>query len=77
MASTLLQTISQDERERAIFRSRKKFSMDIASDMATAKDIGIQEGIAIMVRKLKEDGEMSIEAIARLSGLSIAEIEDL
>ena len=77
VAGNLLMNISQDERERAIFRSRKKFSMDIASDMATAKDIGIQEGIAIMVRKLKEDGEMSIEAIARLSGLSIAEIEDL
>ena len=36
-------SISQDERERAIFRSRKKFQMDHASDMATAEDRGRQE----------------------------------
>ena len=65
--------ISQDERERAIFRSRKKFQMDYASDLATAED----RGIAKMARKLKEEGIMSIEDIARLSGFTIAEVEGL
>ena len=43
VASNLLMNISQDERERAIFRSRKKFQMDHASDIATAEDRGRRE----------------------------------
>ena len=97
VASNLLMSISQDERERAIFRSRKKFQMDHASDMATAEDRGERigrekgivegrekgivegeaRGIAQMARRLKEEGTLSIEDIARLSGLTIAEIEEL
>jgi len=42
VAGNLLMNISQDERERAIFRSRKKFQMDHASDIATAEDKGRQ-----------------------------------
>ncbi len=43
VASDLLMNISQDEKERAIFRSRKKFRMDHESDMATSRDLGRQE----------------------------------
>lgn len=39
MAENLLMSISQDERERAIFRSRRKFETDYTSDMAAAEDI--------------------------------------
>ena len=40
MAGNLLMSISQDERERAIFRSRRKFQTDLQSDLATAEDRG-------------------------------------
>ena len=33
MAGNLLMSISQDERERAIFRSRRKFQTDLQSDL--------------------------------------------
>ena len=38
MAGNSLMSISQDERERAIFRSRRKFQTDLQSDLATAED---------------------------------------
>ena len=41
MAGELLMSISQNERERAIFRSRRKFQTDYESDMATSLDNGI------------------------------------
>ena len=37
VAGNLLMSISQDERERAIFRSRRKFETDLQSDLATAE----------------------------------------
>ena len=44
MAANLLMGISKDERERAVFRSRTMFRMDYKSDMATAWDVGMNEG---------------------------------
>ena len=44
MAGELLMTISQDERERAKIRSRRMFQTDLASDIATAMDIGEKKG---------------------------------
>jgi predicted transposase/invertase (TIGR01784 family) len=73
LASDLLMNISQDEKERAIFRSRKKFRMDHESDMATAED----RGRASIVRNLKNVGNLSIADIAKLTGLSTTEIERL
>ena len=46
MAGNLLMSISKDEEERAHYRSRKKFEWDMASSLATAKDIGREEGRA-------------------------------
>jgi hypothetical protein len=40
MAGNLLMSISQDERERAIFRSRKMYQTDRESDLATVEDRG-------------------------------------
>ena len=45
MAGELLMSISQNEAERAIFRSRRKFQTDYGSDMATARDNGRAEGL--------------------------------
>ena len=47
VAGNLLMNISQNERERALFRSRRKFQSDLESNMATSWDNGVQEGIAI------------------------------
>ena len=66
VASNLLMNISQDERERAIFRSRKKFSMDIASDLATAEDRGRAEG--------EEKGAKDILELIK-SGYTLEQIE--
>ena len=40
VAGNLLMSISQNEQERAIFRSRRKFQTDLQSDLATAEDNG-------------------------------------
>ena len=47
MAGDLLMSISQDERERAIFRSRRMYQSDLESNWATAEENGINTGIAI------------------------------
>jgi len=40
MATALLREISQDERERAILRSRRMYETDMASDFLTAVELG-------------------------------------
>lgn len=54
MAGNLLMSISQDERERAIFRSRRKFQTDLQSDLATAEDRGERRGRADSIQKLMD-----------------------
>ena len=44
MAGNLLMGISQDERERAVFRSRRMYQTDLQSDLATAEDRGERRG---------------------------------
>lgn len=46
MAGNLLMSISQDERERAVFRSRRMYQTDLQSDLATAEDRGERRGRA-------------------------------
>ncbi len=46
MAGNLLMSISQDERERAVFRSRRMYQTDMQSNLATAEDRGRAEGRA-------------------------------
>ena len=88
MAGNLLMSISQDERERAIFRSRRKFETDLQSDLATAEDrgrnIGRQEGRVEgrlegrleIARNLIKMGMPSAE-ISRATGLTSEEVENL
>jgi predicted transposase/invertase (TIGR01784 family) len=44
VAGELLMGISKDERERAVFRSRRMYQTDMASDFATVEDRGRAEG---------------------------------
>ena len=84
MAGDLIVSVSKDERERAIFRSRRMFQSDLESNIATAEARGEArgeakgeaKGIAIMARRLKEEN-MPTEEIARISGLSLSEVEKL
>ena len=57
MAGNLLMSISKDERERAVFRSRRMYQTDRASDLATAEDRGERRGIEIGERRGIEIGE--------------------
>ena len=88
MAGELLMSISQDERERAVFRSRRMYQTDLQSDLATAEDRGERRGRSIgrqegkqeqrleIARSMIADGE-PVEKIMRYTGLTLAEIDRL
>ena len=76
VASNLLMNISQDEKERAIFRSRKKFQMDHASDLATAEDTGRREERFEIARNMKKRNR-PIDYIIEDTGLTREEVENL
>ena len=56
MAGEVLMSISQDERERAIFRNRRIALADLESNMVTAKRIGKAEGLAEGLEKGRATG---------------------
>jgi len=72
MARELLSTISQDENERARFRSRRMFQMDMEHDRAVTRD---ERSMEIAKNMLKLN--MAVELIAQVTGLTIAEVEAL
>ena len=76
VASELLMSISRNEQERAIFRSRRKFQTDYDSDMATSKDNGIAEGIQLVAKNLLKMN-MPIDQIVTATGLRPEEVKDL
>ena len=84
MAGELLMCISQDERERAMFRSRRMYQTDLQSNLATAEDRGrrigrqegLQEGMIKIARMMLSDGE-PIEKIMSYTGLTKQEITQL
>ena len=88
MAGSLLMSISQDERERAIFRSRRKFQTDLQSDLATAEDRGKEIGkkIGINIGERNRSTEIArnllkinlpLEQIVTATGLTREEVERL
>ena len=76
MAGELLMSISQNEAERAIFRSRRKFQTDYGSDMATARDNGRAERSLEIARIMLSAGE-PMEKIMSYTGLTKQEITQL
>jgi len=84
MAGDLLMSISQDERERAVFRSRRMAESDRRSDLATARDKGIREGIQkgevakalSIARAMLANGEPA-EKIVQYTGLPLEDVEKL
>ncbi len=76
VAGELLMSISQNERERAIFRSRRKFQTDMQSDLATAEDNGERRGRIAIARKLLKRNR-PVDEIVEDTGLTYEEVEDL
>ena len=76
MAGDLLMSVTQDERERAVLRSRRMFQTDMQSDLATAEDQGKREGILTVARNLIEMN-MPLDQIVTATGLSREEVENL
>ena len=71
MAGNLLMSISQDERERAVFRSRRMYQTDLQSDLATAEDRGRAEGMAASIKNLMDSMGWRMEQA--MSALKISE----
>ena len=76
VAGALLLEISQDERERAKFRSRRMYETDQASNLLTALDRERNLERKTIALSMKNDGD-PYDKIARNTGLSIDEIENL
>ena len=72
MAGELLMSVSQDEKERAIFRSRRMYQSDLESNMATAERKGV---LSVAKNLLKRN--RPIEEIMEDTGLTRKEIEKL
>jgi predicted transposase/invertase (TIGR01784 family) len=72
MAVELLQTISRDENERARFRARRKFQMDMEHSLIVARD----EAMLTVAKNMITDSE-PLEKIIRYTGLNHAELESL
>ena len=80
MAGNLLMSVSQDEKERAVFRSRKMYQTDLQSNLITAYDNGINDGkMAEKLETLRKARSMNlpIDIIATLTGLSVEEIQNI
>ena len=76
MAVELLQTISRDENERARFRARRKFQMDMEHSLIVARDEGRDEGVLAVAKKLLKM-DMSLDNILEATGLTREEVEGL
>ena len=76
MAGNLLMSISQNERERAVFRSRRMYQTDLQSNLATAEDRGERKGRIAVARNALQM-RMPIADIAKLTGLTCEEVKNL
>ena len=72
MAGNLLMSVSQNERELAIFRSRRMYQSDMDSNIATIRDRAMIE----VARNMLLDGE-PVEKIIKYTYLTTDEVEDL
>jgi predicted transposase/invertase (TIGR01784 family) len=88
MAGSLLMSVSKDERERAVYRSRRMYQTDMQSNLATAEDRGEQRGIQIGEQRGRQEGafaiarnllgmNMPLDQIVTATGLTREEVENL
>jgi predicted transposase/invertase (TIGR01784 family) len=76
MANELLMSISQDEREQALYRSRRIFERDMEHNFAVARKEGRAEGRIDLIKSMLANG-ISASDISKMTGLPITEIEGL
>ena len=76
MAGNLLMSVSKDEHERAIFRSRRMHQSDLESNIATAEERGEKRKALAIAQNMMADGD-PIDKIIRNTGLSYEEVENL
>ena len=76
VAGEVLMSVSKDERERAIFRSRRIALADRESDRVTAERVGRADGILTVAKNLLLIGD-SVDKIVSVTGLTRAEVENL
>jgi predicted transposase/invertase (TIGR01784 family) len=76
MARELLQTISRDEDERARFRARRKFQMDMEHSLIVARDEG-ELSKAMAIAKNAINMNLATDMIVKLTGLTSEEVEGL
>jgi predicted transposase/invertase (TIGR01784 family) len=76
MANELLKSISKDEVERAHYRSRKMFRMDMKHDRAVSRTEGRNEKSQEIARNLLRMG-VPFDTVENATGLTRAEIEKL
>ena len=74
MAGNLLLSVSQSERERAIFRSRRMFQSDLESNIATAEARGEARKAHDVARKMVAEG-IPVETIVRCTGVAAADVD--
>ena len=83
-----LEDISSDEEKERIAELRQKYIMDRKSEIRTAKEIGVKEGLEEGMEKGSKNEKierakkmlnenMKIEVIERITGLTKTEIEEL
>jgi predicted transposase/invertase (TIGR01784 family) len=76
MAGNLLMSVSKDERERAVYRSRRMYQTDMQSNIATAEDRGRREGALAIARNMFKRNR-PIDEIIEDTGLTREEVENL
>ena len=83
-AKKVLETISQDERERRLTELREKYRMDQHAIMLAGYDKGLRDGIEKGVEQNRKDilkkllkMNLSIEEITTITGFTEEEIERL
>ena len=83
VAGNLLMGVSQNERERAVYRSRRMYQTDLLSDLATAEDRGRRDGrIEGQIDERKKIARnlipiLSMEDISKATGLTAEELREL
>ena len=92
MAGNLLMGVSKDERERAVFRSRKMYQTDLMSNLATAEDRGWDRGHregrieghregerdkAVEIARSMLKKNYPVQEIANLTNLTIEELKEV
>jgi predicted transposase/invertase (TIGR01784 family) len=84
MAGSLLMSVSKDEHEQAVYRSRRMYETDMQSNIATAEDRGEQRGRqegeqrkAFAIARNLLGMNMPLDQIVTVTGLTREEVEKL